>query len=321
MRSATLFSAALLAGAAVAAPAPRPGLFGDLIDKVKSTMFPSTISGTLDPALLPTITYYAEYAAAAYCDPAHVPGTEVTCKDAICPSITANTVFTSLEFAEGQTDTTGIVARDDTTRTIVVAFRGSHSVQNWLSNLAAGKVSVPWCAGCRAHSGFVAAWQEDRARILAAVGTLRAAYPDYGVATVGHSLGGALAQLAAADMRATQGLTVAAYTFGSPRIGNDALSKWISKQGPNYRVTHADDPVPRLPLMLMGYTHVSPEYHIAKGDDEIKAQDVNVLEGTVNFGGNTADDGVVSVDINAHLRYLLTPKMGACADAFFDGFK
>ena len=44
--------------------------------------------------------YYAEFAAAAYCDPNNIPGTEVTCKDNICPEVTANSVTTNITFAK-----------------------------------------------------------------------------------------------------------------------------------------------------------------------------------------------------------------------------
>jgi hypothetical protein len=46
------------------------------------------------------LTYFAEFSAAAYCDPNHVPGTEVRCGKNICPTIEKNTVTTIIEFAE-----------------------------------------------------------------------------------------------------------------------------------------------------------------------------------------------------------------------------
>jgi len=54
----------------------------------------------LDPKLLPKILYFAEFAAAAYCDPNHVVGTQVTCAEGVCSEITANNVTTILEFAK-----------------------------------------------------------------------------------------------------------------------------------------------------------------------------------------------------------------------------
>ncbi|KAF8245824.1 alpha/beta-hydrolase, partial [Wilcoxina mikolae CBS 423.85] len=269
----------------------------------------------LPPNLLPDLLYFAEYSAAAYCDPNHVPGSEVTCPRNICPTIQKNSVTTAIEFSEGFADTTGIIALDRTTNSIVLAFRGSHSVRNWLTDFAAGLKSIPWCSGCKVHEGFYSAYMDEAAEIFSTIKSLKQANPTYRIVTTGHSLGGALAQLAAADLRG-KGYQVTAYTYGSPRIGNDKLCSFISNQGGNYRVTHMDDPVPRLPLMLMGYQHVSPEYHIT--NDGGRASDINIVPGGINFAGNTADNGLVSMDIAAHLRYLIKAGIADCAPLEFE---
>lgn len=108
------------------------------------------------------------------------------------------------------------------------------------------------------------------------------------------------------------------YTFGSPRLGNKALSSFISNSGVNFRVTHLDDPVPRLPLLLQGYTHIAPEYHIFRGDVNIRPQDINILDGFVNFGGNTAADGLVSLNVSAHLQYITPNWISGCAKGLFE---
>ncbi|KAA8909556.1 Alpha/Beta hydrolase protein [Sphaerosporella brunnea] len=323
-----LVSVGLLMTAAgvTARPMPEPfdigGLWDDikggvnnLVDKTKNALFPSTISGTLSPRLLPDFTYFAEFSAAAYCDSNYAVNTEVGCSKNICPTVSKNSVKTIVEFSEGFADTTGLIARDDTTKTIVLAFRGSHSVRNWLTNLAASMVRLSWCSGCKIHEGFYSAYQDEADVIIPALTALRKQYPSYKVVATGHSLGGALAQIAATDLR-MRGFEVTTYTYGSPRIGNENLCKFMSDAGTNYRVTHTDDPVPRLPLMLMGYQHVSPEYHIKT--DGIGAAGIDVLKGYINFGGNTADDGLISVDILAHLHYLITAGIADCAGTEFE---
>jgi len=310
-----------LAGSSMAAPATGGFLSSvkdatkGLVDKAKSALFPSTIKGNADPSIMPEIQYYAEYAAAAYCDPNHVPGQEVVCGKTICPNIEKSVSYTIIEFAEGQADTTGIVALDETKKSIIVVFRGSHSVRNWIANLAASKVDVDWCKGCEMHKGFHNGYLEVADKIRQTVDDLAKKNPSYEIITAGHSLGGALSQVAAADLR-VRGHKVTAFTFGSPRIGNDKLSDFISKQGTNYRVTHLNDPVPRLPLMTMGYQHVSPEYHIFQGDSPISGHDVHVLEGGINFGGNTAADGIVSGNVSAHMHYMVPESISVCAGGF-----
>jgi alpha-beta hydrolase superfamily lysophospholipase len=128
-------------------------------------------------------------------------------------------------------------------------------------------------------------------------------YPSYEVTVVGHSLGGAIASLAAAQLR-NSGFSVALYTFGSPRIGGSKISSYISNQsGGNYRVTHWNDPVPKVPLLTMGYVHISPEYYINKPNRQnVNAGDIQVYDGAANlFKGNQA---WLAIDIEAHRWYF-----------------
>ena len=71
----------------------------------------------------------------------------------------------------------------------------------------------------------------------------------------GHSLGGALATLAASQYPETQGV----YTFGSPRIGNKKFVKSI--QAPLYRIVRNRDIVTRVPTPPL-YRHVGDLYFI-----------------------------------------------------------
>ena len=66
----------------------------------------------------------------------------------------------------------------------------------------------------------------------------------------GHSLGGALAQIAAAELGDDQ--VAACYTFGSPRVGNMYFDLWVKP--PSYRVVNYADIVPQVPLPI-GYRH------------------------------------------------------------------
>ena len=78
------------------------------------------------------------------------------------------------------------------------------------------------------------------------------------VIVTGHSLGGALATIAApflADYFPTK--IVKCISFGSPRVGNENFVKWFnSAVDTNVRVINEHDPVPHLPLGP-AYHHVS----------------------------------------------------------------
>jgi len=81
------------------------------------------------------------------------------------------------------------------------------------------------------------------------------------VFVTGHSLGGALATLAALDLRVNLGLPdVRVVSFGSPRVGNYVFSKWFEKEiGPHWRFSHNRDIVPSVPPGYMGFHHVPNE--------------------------------------------------------------
>jgi triacylglycerol lipase len=84
--------------------------------------------------------------------------------------------------------------------------------------------------------------------------------PDITLYVTGHSLGGALATIAA--YRALEyHSNLHLYTFGSPRVVNQALEQFIDQKlaGRSYRVVHRWDIVSRIPPkipFLMNYSHI-----------------------------------------------------------------
>jgi acetyl esterase/lipase len=69
------------------------------------------------------------------------------------------------------------------------------------------------------------------------------------ITVTGHSLGGALAALAAIELRrAYPAALVRVYTFGAPRVGNRAFSALYDAHVPDtWAVVNLEDPVPRVP--------------------------------------------------------------------------
>ncbi|MCJ1374937.1 hypothetical protein MMC20_006170 [Loxospora ochrophaea] len=263
----------------------------------------------IDAATLANFNLFEQFSAAAYCpgnNDVTNGGTKLTCATGNCPLVEADDVTTVYEFQNSFfTDVTGYLATDDTRSLIVLAFRGSESIQNFLADADFPQVPTDICTLCTAHQGFWDSWLEARAGILAAFNTTVAAYPSYNVVVTGHSLGAAIADLAAAELRKIVGEEkVALYTFGSPRIAGQVLSDYITnQQGGNFRVTHSDDPVPRLPpLLIDGYVHTSPEYWITAATGVVPTDsDFEVLTGSINLNGNS---GTTGLDLSAHGWYL-----------------
>lgn len=176
----------------------------------------------------------------------------------------------------GELDINGYVAVDPARGEVVISFRGSHSIQNWHANFDMGflpykSVSSTTAAptDSQVHRGFARAWMEVRDKVTEALTRAAEALPpdwDRSVRIAGHSLGGAIATPAAAEL-GERGYTIRTMTYGASRVGNIAFVTWLTAQshGAISRVTHGGDPVPHLPLMASGYAHMSPEFWIDAG--------------------------------------------------------
>lgn len=72
----------------------------------------------------------------------------------------------------------------------------------------------------------------------------------------GHSLGGALAVMAAAHLQNKYKMVQYLYTQGQPRVGNDNFAQFMTKFIPNtYRIVHYADQVPHVPQSVLGFKH------------------------------------------------------------------
>jgi len=116
----------------------------------------------------------------------------------------------------------------------VLAFRGSKTAADWLKN--ARFWSRPERRGGRVHCGFQAAIDTIWPDIEVALDELG----DLPVSYTGHSLGGAMATIAAAR-RAPLRLV----TIGAPRVGDAAFNRTIDREV-WYRFVNNRDIVPRI---------------------------------------------------------------------------
>lgn len=248
--------------------------------------------------------FYIQHGAAAYCNSDTPAGQKITCEGTGCPAIEGNNAKVVASFVGSKTGIGGYVSTDLARREIVLSFRGSNNIRNWLTNLDFDQDDCNLVSGCGVHGGFQNAWKEVAAKAKTAITSARSANPGFKVVATGHSLGGAVATVGAANLR-KDGIPVDIYTFGSPRVGNAALTNFITNQaGAEYRVTHGADPVPRLPPAIFGYRHTSPEYWLSGGNSnkiDYVLGDIKICEGALNLFCN---GGTLGLDIGAHLKYF-----------------
>lgn len=101
----------------------------------------------------------------------------------------------------GPVDGTGFVAVDHSKKLIVLAFRGSKSIGNWLANINIVQKPYPPCKLCTVHSGFYDTWVLVKPQVKGALVAAVQNWPDYRIIATGHSLGGAVASIAVGDLR------------------------------------------------------------------------------------------------------------------------
>lgn len=87
-------------------------------------------------------------------------------------------------------------------RVVVVVFRGTSNIENWVNNMKFLFSPFPntHCSDCSVHQGFLDAFLSLYEEIRGDVSYLLEQYPHYRVLVTGHSLGAALAQLHALDL-------------------------------------------------------------------------------------------------------------------------
>ena len=154
-------------------------------------------------------------------------------------------------------------------RDVVIAFRGTATCLEWLENLRATLTQLPntECdkngsdeSGPMVERGFLSLYtsgtpirpslqemvREESKRLLQTYGD-----EPLSLTIAGHSLGAALATLAAYDIKTTFNrvpVLVTVISFGGPRVGNRSFRQLLDKQGTKVlRIVNSDDVITKLP--------------------------------------------------------------------------
>jgi len=214
---------------------------------------------------------------AAYCHPKRIQNWDC----AFCNRV--DKVTNISVFEDAASDAQGYVAFEPSLDAIVVAFRGTNplSIRNWLDDLSFAKFdNYSGCQPCGVHGGFLRTYNSIRPGIMDSIRYIRSIRPDAKLHVTGHSLGAAMAILCALDLKMQlNDPPELVYTFGLPRVGNDAFVQHFSQNlyGQHFRVVHYADPVPHLPPQLLGfhdlalevwYNEFNTNYKICDGSGE-----------------------------------------------------
>ena len=147
------------------------------------------------------------------------------------------------------------------------------------------------------------AWEEVRSLLNLTVDSLLKTEA-YSVFVTGHSLGGALATLAA--MSISQNILadfprvrLKCYTFGSPRVGDALFKSDYNQRVPwTYRVQNDEDIVPHLPLKVCGFRHVGLNVFMNGNGIWVLESSAGTAEGALS-SEDLDDDKPLSVSLSA----------------------
>ncbi len=238
------------------------------------------------------------------------------------------------DFKEGSTQV--FFARHRRKPVAIVSFRGTEpgkwsdvgvDAKMWHHSLEEEGWSAGWG---RVHDGFFDAFNTVAdGRLMAKIRGLHGS--PVGIWITGHSLGGALATVTAArlleEMEAgTPHPLRGVYTFGSPRVGDEAFrdrfTELARKHGVKVvRVRNGRDLVTNVPGLLMEYAHVGLLVHLT--DEGLTViEDPEAEPGHGLMGGSIGDHNMTGYDgegqpVSGYYRRLLealNERAGAGAD-------
>jgi len=179
-----------------------------------------------------------------------------------------------------KTENFGLILISKETNNLIVVLRGT--VETAVTNLIEDGYILPrtqaWKSNPQVpsnvyvHPGFWDAWNLLKPGIMQGIAQAKAQYNATHITFTGHSLGGAMATIAAMDYWATTGHASRVITFGSPRVGNYYFARFFEGIfGVNsMRFVNHYDFIPHLPLEDMGYYHTSVEHWFQNGTQTFK---------------------------------------------------
>lgn len=174
---------------------------------------------------------------------------------------------------------------------LVIAIRGTASPYDGLTDLMQSVSRGP--SGYIVHAGFKRTFDSFKPTIADFLTKSR--NKPAVVHVIGHSLGGALATITA-DYLADQKLATKLYTFGCPRTGFEGFSRQLTqKVGVDniFRVFHASDPVPMVPIFPFLHAPVGIEGFMLPWDGMSVSVNAHFMDNYIQTIGQSTWDGLM----------------------------
>jgi len=202
-----------------------------------------------------------------------------------------------------------------------IFFAGTDSTFDWLQtnmDVLTDPYPEEWVSACvptntaRVHRGFLRAYSSVRDRVLAILGEhIISRGGSARVFIVGHSLGGALAMLAAPDIACmvkelAQG-ELHVVTFGAPHVGNsDFVRMFDALVQHSVRVRTLYDPVPL--ALSSQFSHVKGEYVISALGTDNPVTTFGFAAGKgIGSSHNIAYEHAIEAGKDARIAYAFLP--------------
>ena len=153
----------------------------------------------------------------------------------------------------------------------IIAFKETDSISDWILNIHFTKISISWLKNYnpipQGHKGFTNAYKVIRNHIISPARNYKEI-----IHVCGHSLGGAIATLAALDLKISfPQKDIIIYTFASPKVGDRKFAEIFNNEmnGKTQRIYIDGDLVPKTPITLNppdNYKHVDKEFILQNSD-------------------------------------------------------
>ncbi|KAI9061593.1 alpha/beta-hydrolase [Trametes sanguinea] len=257
---------------------------------------------TLTSSELAGLAPYTQFARAAYCDPSKT--SSWSCGEAC----SANSGFQpALTGGDGDGTQYYYVGYWPSQNAVVVAHQGTDPTQ-FLSDET--DIDIPMTnldgslfpgvpSSVLVHEGFANEQALTASSILATTKNLISSKGATTVITVGHSLGGALAELDALffTLNLPSSIHVKSVTYGTPRVGNPTYASFFDGKVPDFkRVNNMKDPIPIVPGRFLGFQHPHGEIHIVSAGDAVSCpgdDDATDAQCTIQTVPNVTEGNII----------------------------